>query len=194
MAFSDFLDLRTAVLEQVGRTDIADVFPRLTLLAEAYMSRKMEMLDQITTVTVTFSGGVAPLPNDFSQVIGLFDTAGCEYVQQPTQIVKREHTTGFYAIEPSGLVSKHSDGDLTLQYYAKIPTITAAPTDSNWLLQRYPSLYLYAVAYEAAKYMRDRDLAADMRALRDDEMRDAMADDSDARYARARVRVAGVTP
>ena len=62
MAFDDFLDLRTGVFEQIGRSDIADVFPRLTKLAEARLNRELRCREQITEATLTFSGGVASLP------------------------------------------------------------------------------------------------------------------------------------
>ena len=40
-AFTDFLDLQTAVIEQVARPDIADVMPRLVKLAEAGINRRL---------------------------------------------------------------------------------------------------------------------------------------------------------
>lgn len=194
MAFADYLDLRTAVIEQCGYPDIADVFDRLTLLSEVTLNRLLETRDQVQSATVIFAGGNATLPDDFHKAIGLYTAAGVELVQQPLQITKRTHTQYFYAVDAGGLVSKHADGDLMLEYYAKIPTLTTSMTTTNWLLENYPSVYLYAVAYEAAKYKRDRELAADMKALRGDEIDDLMSADFDMRYSRARVRVAGVTP
>ena len=194
MAFTDYLDLRTAVIEHVGTADITDVFPRLTLLAESMLDRKMKMRDQVTSVTLTFASGVAALPSDFKSAIGLYDASGYEYVQQPLQAVKPPRTSSYYAISGGNILCDVGDSDLTLEYYAAIPTLTTSPTTSNWLLQRYPSVYLYAVGLEAAKYLRDPDLASATRALLEEEMTDAKSDDDTSRYSRARVRVQGATP
>lgn len=194
MAFADYLDLRTAVIEHVGRADITDVFPRLTLLAESMLNRKLKMRDQITSATVTFASGVAPLPSDFIDAIGLYDSSGYEYVQQPLQAVKPARTDGYYAINSTSLLSKVGDSDMTLEYYAKIPTLTTSPTTTNWLLAKYPAVYLYSVAFEAAKHIRDLEMVQATRQLMQDELDSAKIDDDNARYSRARVRVQGVTP
>ena len=191
-AFADFLDLRTAVIEQVGRPDMADVFPRMVLLAEAGFNRNLRTRDQITEVTVSLTGGVGALPADFLEVVGVYNASGFEYVQQTAQEAKPNSC--YYTIDGASLKMFGYSGDLTLQYYAKIPTITSSMTASNWLLQKFPGIYLYGAAFEAAKWVRDRDLAADMGALMQGEITAARADDERARYSRARVRVAGVNP
>ena len=192
MAFADYLDLRTAVLEHVARPDIADVFPRLVKLAEAALNRRLRLRDMVTDWPVSFSSGLAPIPDDFLEAIGLFDASGREYVQQPLRAVRG--SGAFYAVEGDWLRSQGIQGDCTLQYYAAIPTLTASNTTSNWLLERYPSVYLYAVGLEAAKYIRDVELAQTTRIVLDDEIASVQADDTRARYARARVRVQGMTP
>lgn len=194
MAFTDYLDLRTAVIEHVGTADITDVFPRLTLLAEAMMNRKLKTRAQITSATVTFTSGVAALPTDFVEVIGLYNSSGFEYIQQPLAAVKPSYSDGYYATNSTSLLSDRADGTMTLEYYAKIPTLTASPSTTNWLLDRYPSIYLYAVGLEAAKYVRDLELAQVTRSLLKDEMMEAAEDDHASRYSRARVRVQGNTP
>jgi hypothetical protein len=191
-AFSDLLDLRTAVVEQVGRPDMVDVFPRLVSLAEASFDRKLRMRDQITGTTLTLVSGTVALPVDFQEIIGVYNANGAEYVQQPLQMAQRSRN--FYAIDGSNLTMRGFSGDVIAQYYAAIPTISASMAGTNWLLQRYPGVYLYGAALEAAKWMRDRELASDMAGLLNDEIDQARGDDERARYSRARVRVRGVTP
>lgn len=195
MAFDDLLDLRTAVIEHVGRPDIADVFPRLVKLAEAAFNRRLRMRDQITSTTVTIASGTANLPSDYAEVLGLYDSNGAEYVQQPLHRVKESGTRPFYAISGSTIVTNGYDGDRTLEYYAEVPTLTdGGMTDTNWLLAKYPSIYLYGVGLEAAKYVKDAELASVTRGLLDAEISDAEGDDFRSRYSRARVRIAGVNP
>lgn len=193
-AFADYLDLRTAVLEEVKRPDIADVFDRLTRFAEARFNREIRTVNQITDATVTFASGLALLPADFAQPIGLYDGSGCEYVQRPSQSLKPIGQRGYYAIQGGNLISPHIVGDAAFQYYATIPTLTTGMTASNWLLQKYPSVYHYGVGYEAAKHIRDTELAAGLRGLLEGELTDLRSDDHGIRYARARVRVQGVVP
>ena len=187
--FADLLDLRTAVIEQVGRPDIADVFPRFVAMAESRLNRSLRMREQISNAVIAFSSGAGSLPSDFSEMIGLFAPSGAEYVQQSPQ-----HMNGYtYSIQSGQIVSPLIGGDANALYYATIPALVAM-TDSNWLLDRYPDIYLYAVAFEAAKHGRDKELAGDMRGLMDDAIATAKGDDEAARYSRARVRVAGCTP
>lgn len=192
-AFADFLDLQTAVVEHVGNPSIADVFPRLVKLAEVTMNRRLRCREQVTTASVVVTSGVGALPSDFQEVIGVYDGAGIEYIAQPLQVLKEAQSRGFYAISGSNIVTKN-DETLTLEYYAKVPTITDSLTDTNWLLQKHPGLYLYAVGAEAAKYLKDVELAQATVALADLEFAAAAAEDAQQRYSRARVRVMGVTP
>lgn len=189
-AFNDALDLRTAVVEHVGQPGIADVWPRLVSLAESRLNRTLRMREQMTTVTVDMTGGTAALPANFAEVIGLFHPRGYEYVQQSPQRKQQS----YYSIEGGNLVSDRITGELSLEYYATLPTLANSFTATNWLLAKYPDVYLYAVAFEAAKYIRDADLAAQTRELMNDAIAMAKGDDEAARYSRARVRVAGVTP
>lgn len=193
--FADALDLRTAVVEQVANPNIVDVFPRLVGLAEAYLNRNLRTASQIKTATVTFASGVAPLPADFAEAIGLFDAAGCEYIQQSVQYTRPIYgARRYYSINAAGLFLNGYDGDMSLEYYATIPTIAGAMTDTNWLLAKYPSAYLSTVSLEAAKFMRDAEMAKAMAALVQEAMGEVASDDFNARYSRARVRIAGVTP
>lgn len=191
MAFNDLLDLRTAVIEHIGNAGIADVFPRMVSLAESRLNRTLRMRDQITSATVTVIAGRAPLPADFAEALGLFRADGCEYVQQSPQ--HRDRHRHFYSIQGADIVAPNLTGDLALDYYAKLPGL-AVMSDTNWLLDKYPDVYLYAVAFEATKYTRDAELAAQTRSLMDDAIMSAKSDDEAARYSRARVRVAGCTP
>ena len=191
MAFTDLLDLRTAVIEHVQRPDIADVFPRLVLLAEANFNRRLRLKDQITSTSVTIASGVAALPADFLAVIGLYDTNGHEYIEQPIHAVKTSGTTHYYAISGGSIVTKIADGSKTLEYYAKVPTISGSMTATNWLLTAAPALYLYGVGLEAAKYIRDVNMAQATAQILEDEYAAVLAQDDSARYSAARVRVQG---
>lgn len=189
MAFTDYLDLRTAVLELVGRTDITDVFNRFTLLAEARLNREIRCRDQITDTTITVTSGTGALPADFRELIGVYDANGFEFVAQTPQMAKQGKYS-FYAIQGGNLIGQ--DREYVVQYYARIPTLTTSLTTTNWLLAKYPEVYLYAIAAEAAKYPPiNTELVPAFEQYRDAAIRDANADDQRQRYSRVRVRVGG---
>lgn len=193
-AFNDLLDLRTAVVEAVGKPDIADVFPRLVLLTESAINRDLRTRDMVTSNTLTFASGEAAVPDNFVEAIGLYDAAGCEYVQQPLQQVKTTGARYWYALSADKIVIYGHNGDLALEYYAAVPTISGSMTATNWLLAKFPEIYLYGVATQAAKYMRDVEAAKTFAGLYGMALSDARSADFEARYSRARVRIAGVTP
>lgn len=192
-AFTDLLDLQTAVVEHVRDASIADVMPRLVKLAEADFNKRLRCREQMSTSSLVVSGGSAALPADFQEVIGVYNGAGNEYIQQPLQALAMKQQAGYYAISGSYLVSK-ADETLKLDYYAKIPTISGNMTDSNWLLQKHPKLYLYGVGLEAAKYLRDVETAQVTSSFLEEAYQAASAEDAGQRFSRARVRVQGSTP
>ena len=189
-AFADFLDLRTAVIEHVQRPDIADVFPRLVVLAESRLNRSLRLREQITSGTVTLTSGTASLPSNYAEMIGLYDANGAEYLQESPQ----NKNACWYSVQGGNIVAPNISGVRTIDYYAVIPTLSDTVTATNWLLSGYPDVYLYSVAFEAAKYVRDIELAAQTKVLMDDAISTAKSEDEAARYSRGRVRVAGCTP
>jgi hypothetical protein len=193
-AFADMLDLQVAVVDFIGDETIVDVMPRLVQLAEARFNREIRCREQITTDTLTFASGSAALPTDIAEIIGLFDTAGREYTAQPVQIVQDGTVYSFYAVDGANILAPGIEGSAELIYYATIPTLTTSMTTSNWLLARYPGVYLYGVGLEAAKYRKSVELATAAAAFLKQEMDDLTSDDARSRYARAAVRVVGVTP
>lgn len=186
MAFTDALDLRTAVVEAVGDASIAEVFYRLVLLAESKMNRTLRTRQQITRAPVVVVDQVAALPVDFAQLSGLYHR-GYEVLGTNLQRGAR----GMYAVDTA---IRGPNGIYEIEYYAKVPTLTVSLASSNWLLETYPDVYLYAVAVEAARHLRDPEQAATFQAALDAALASVRADDEGARYATARIRMKGPTP
>lgn len=194
--FADQLDLRTAVVEAVSSAAIVDVWPRLLQFAENEINRKSRNRQQITAVDLTFTSGVATLPTDFLEMINLYyDGYGTEMVQAPLSTVKQTYSNyGFYAIDGSSVLINGFTGDKAIEYYAKVPTISASLTDTNWLLAAYPDVYMATCAFEAAKHIKSAELAGIYERMADRAFTDMKIDSDRARYSQASVRVAGCTP
>lgn len=195
VAFADYLDLRLAVAEHVGNRNITDVMPRLVQMAESTLNQKLRHRKQITSDTLTFASGVSPLPADFLEMInvfGLYGTAMRAGSLADVNVSGSEYSR--YAIDGSDILIYGVDGDRNITYFAKIPTITTSVSSTNWLLQDYPSVYLYAVALEAAKFLRDMELAQATQALFSQALNDMKVDDDRARWSNTTVRIQMVTP
>ena len=193
MAFNDALDLRTAVVEAVQDQNITDVWPRLVKLAEATINRRLRAREQIATTVLNVANGFAYLPGDFMEVLSLYDATGRELTMQPIGMAVRNGTQGFYAVDSDRILAKE-DGAFTLKYYAALPSVSGTLSASNWALLRWPQVYLYTVATEAARYLRNPEMAREFEAVADREIAAIAAQDASARYGRAKVRFGWVSP
>ena len=197
-AFADYLDLRIAVAEFVDRRDLSDVFPRFVLAAENSLNGFMRSREMLTVgATLTFTSSLAPLPADFLEVKTIWDATNRIPLSgaDSTQLLQGTSDIYTFAISGSNVYIDGLDGATRLMdYYAALPTLTASPTTSNWLLQAAPNLYMYAVAVEAAKWMKNPDLVAAAQKLLDQEVLEQNRTNARARYGNATIRMRAPTP
>jgi hypothetical protein len=194
-AFADYLDLRLAVSEHVGNRSITDVFPRLVKMAESTLNKKVRTRKQMTTATLTFAGGVAPLPTDCLEIISLFGPNGEPMRATSLADVQFPRSSySQYAIDGTNVIVNGLTGTRELRYFAALPTLTTSPTTSNWLLADHPHVYLYAVSFEAAKFLRDAELATMADQLFVAALDDLKIDDDRSRWANGVVRMQAATP
>jgi hypothetical protein len=194
-ALADYLDLRLAVADHVGNRGLSDVMPRLVQTAEAYLNKELRCRQQVTYATLVFADGAAPLPADFLEIITVFDDFNNP--MRATQLADQRRLGSMYSrysIDGTNININGYTGNRDIQYYAKLATLTASPTTSNWLLADYPEVYLYAVGLQAAKFLKEVDLAQATKTLLDAAMSELRVGDERARWANSTVRVQGCTP
>jgi len=196
--FADYLDLRIAVAEFVDRRDIGDVMPRFVQAAEREINRFMRSREMLTFgATLTFTASLAPLPADFLEVKTIWDaTNRCPLSGADSkQLLQGTSDIYSFSISGSNVFIDSLDGvTRLLDYYAALPTLTASPTTSNWLLQAAPNLYLYAVCVEAAKWMKNKDLVDAAQGLLAQEVLEHNRANARARYGNATIRTRAPTP
>lgn len=180
-ALQNYIDLRFAVSDHVGDRSISDVFPRLVQMAEVDLNSRLRTRHQVVEATLTFDDGVSPLPPDFMELISFPDGRGGSHHPR-------------YDVDGFNISIAGACGDKDIQYYAKLPTLTCSPTASNWLLARYPAIYLYGVGLQAAKHLKDVDLAQATDQLYGYALGSLTGDDYRARWSNQVVRVQGATP
>lgn len=177
LAFQNIIDLRFAVSDIAGHRPISDVFARLVALAEDDMNSRLRTRMQIRDYTFTFDDGEAALPPDLLELIAIGGRGPAEFQVGPLTISMPGRA-----------------GDYPGQYYARLPSITCNPTATNWLLQRYPTIYLYGVAVQAARHLRDTELVAATTPLYAEALQLLKVDDERARWSLGAVRVKGCVP
>ena len=187
-AFSDYLDLRFAVSDHVGNRAISDVMPRLVQMAETQLNQRLRTVWQVTDATLTFAEGSAPLPTDFLEMLHVYGHCRQELRSGLPGV------RGGYSIGPAAISIHGFSGDRDIQYYAKLPTLTASASASNWLLERNGDVYLYAVGLQAAKHLKDVDLAQATDQLLSFALQAVKIEDERMRWSNSVVRVGGMTP
>ncbi len=86
-----------------------------------------------------------------------------------------------------------TDATVDLIYYARIPALSE-DNPSNWLLTKYPQIYLYASLLEAAPLTRDDDRTIMWNMALDKAIADAQESDRGTRWSNAGFRLLGPTP
>lgn len=194
-AFVDALDLKFAVGDHVGNRSISDVWSRLVQMAETQLNQRLRTVWQVTDDTLSFDEGEAALPPDFLEMLSVFGHCG---YQMRAGMRTDSHRPGMsrttYSIGAGKIYIRGFTGDRDIAYYAALPTLSASLSATNWLLERYPDAYLYAVALQAAKYLKDVDMAQATDQLFGFAIQAIRVDDERERWSNGVVRVQGQTP
>ncbi|BEV44768.1 phage adaptor protein [Afipia carboxidovorans] len=194
-AFNDALDLKAAVGDHIGNRSVSDVWPRLVQMAETLLNQRLRTNWQVKDDTLTFTAGQADLPADFLEMIDVYGPCGYRMhagLRSDTQ--RPGMSRSRYSIDGGKVFIRGYTGDKDILYYGVIPTISGSLSASNWLLERNGDVYLYAVGFEAAKFLKDVDLAQVSKTLLDEAIKSLKVDDDRQRWSNGIVRVAGLTP
>lgn len=189
----DYLSLRLAVSEYVGDMNITDNFDRFTGLAENWLNRNLRHRKMLKTATVSMSSGTGTLPTDFIEMLTVVSGTTPLRATTVEDVNALSSHNGRYAINGTSLLIAGATGDQSITYYSKLTALTN-PTDTNWLLADSPELYLYAVATEAARFLRAPDVKAFAEADRAQAIRELEAEDFRNQWANSTVTVSGPTP
>lgn len=195
-ALADYLDLRVAVSEWTEKRDISDVMPRFVLEAEDSLNTQLRTREMLTVgATLTFTSGVAPLPDDFIEVGTIWDaTAQWPLPGGVQQVLQAWQDAYSWAIYGGDVYIYGLTGTRLMDYYAKLPTLTTTLTTSNWLLQKLPDLYKWAVCLQVAKWLKDVEMGNAAQGLLTTEMDKLMTADAQARFGNAVIRTRSPRP
>ncbi|MQW38175.1 phage adaptor protein [Sinorhizobium meliloti] len=200
MTISDYASLLVDAGEYSGREDIAHNFPRFLGLAELKLNRGLRVADMEVTDEISLIDGDGTLPADFLEAREVKNAAGI-----PIRAVSLQQLTNSYmdrsgmspigyAIVGSTIKARPiSDQDLTVTYYGRIPALTPS-NPTNWLLEKAPDVYLFALVNEIAIWGKDVDGATAAQQLMMMALSGLKIEDERSRWGNAQMVVGGVTP
>ena len=194
MLFSNYTDFRLTLVDYLKRSDLDLEIARFIKMAEDRFNREIRHPDQIgAPVAIAMVNGVGALPADFIAFENLWDASGNKIEGVAKEISFGVYKDPFtYYVQDNSIYSGSVTGNLTADYYAKLPTLTTTATTTNWLLSKYPTVYLYGTLHQAFEFLRDRDNAQYYNDMAKGEIKTANIDGYRKRFAGAVVVPQGI--
>lgn len=170
MALAQYSDLKLAVADWLSRADLDQQIPDFIHLAEATLNKvvRSTRMTANADVTVNASTRKAALPADMLEPIYVTLKTDEDFPLEqvsPEQLValrrsrmRAQGTPRFYAIVGRNIEvcpTPASQITLDVAYYQQITTLSG-DSDTNWVLQYEPDLYLYTSLLHAAPFLQDQ--------------------------------------
>lgn len=159
MAFDSYNSLQSAVADWLVRTDLSSQIVDCIRLTEARVNRELRVREMIAQESSTISTQALSIPTDFIEVYRLtLDTETDKPLEYRPLEDSESRVGGITSGQPKWFSvvgdefrfypSPDGSYTYTLDYYQKVPTLSASQT-SNWLLVKAPDLYLAGTLSEA---------------------------------------------
>jgi hypothetical protein len=154
--------LKEAIADALMRDDLTSQIPLFIKMCEASNARNLRVSQMEAIATATMLDGEVALPSDFIEVI---DLRGDNLYESWTPIspyqAQRDYPTGAGITARYGIIGNTlrtypsgGDDDVVLTYYAR-PAALDAGNPTNWLLTKYPDVYLYGSLKHSAPWLED---------------------------------------
>lgn len=161
MALVTYADLQASVAAWMNRTDLTATIPDFVAIAEARMNDDLRLRAMLTAASLSTVANVqtVALPADWLEFKAL-SISGEPLEYKPADRIRADADSGtaepsHYAIEGANLLLGSTPGSvysIDTQYYAKIPALASAVGGANWLLTKYPNIYLYGALVSACQF------------------------------------------
>lgn len=165
---TDFAGLKSDIVAfYKNRSDIASSANSLVSYSESYLNtklrcREMEYVDTLTPDSIT---NACTLPDDYLEYKRVVELAS---IRRRLDYVTEDSADGLYPTRPAGMACHFmivgndltalplSANDIELTYYQRIPALSETNT-TNWLLTKFPNLYLHTCLMYAAELTKDEE-------------------------------------
>ena len=168
MALANYTELSTDLgkwAEDRGDVD-SDLIATSVRLAESHFNRELRCQQMLTSTDLTPSSGAVTIPSDN---VGIYSVIEKTSPRRVLQYRSKEYLESSFDTSVSGLACDYTivgstlstapqaANDIELTYYQEIPSLETNTT--NWLMTKYPDLYMAAVQVEIYRYLKmDKDL------------------------------------
>lgn len=188
----DFKEIKELVTFYMHRTDLEPVMPQFFELARERISKDARLIAMETDLHLDFTGSPIAVPVDFLEFrsvranvtggIRALKVATKNHLDTVQDISGRQPS--FYALSGGKLeiAPGQNNGSIDLTYYAR-PAELIDDSDTNSVLDDWPSLYLYAVLTYANNSVQDTETEQISQQQYELELSKANESDDNARYS-----------
>jgi hypothetical protein len=160
MALTTYAGLKTEVAAWLHRNDLTDRIPTFIEFATNRLSRSITSPRLEASTTLSVVNGTATLPSNFRSAVAM--TLGTVEYKAITAADMRAMDQGsirptypVYSIVNNQIkVYPAESSSPTFTYLVQLTNLVA-DSDTNWVLQDYPDVYLMAALAEARKFVLD---------------------------------------
>jgi hypothetical protein len=164
---SDYGSLQSEIADWSHRSDLATKIPTFIQLAESKISNniKSRMLEVSTTLLTTAGVNSVALPSDYGSfktllVNGSYNSVLTLLPDTTFLQYSSNNSTGlpkYYCIQGTDLLlspTPDSEYSITAVYYQNLLALSGTNA-TNWVLTKYPYIYLYGSLIELSVYIND---------------------------------------
>lgn len=164
MTISTYADLKAAItLWFMGRSDLAEVSDDMIDLTEGLLNQTLRCREMETIASLTPTNNVCTLPTDYIEYKRVVELAS---IRRPLEYITESGADDLYPTRAAGLACNFmiigndltalplSSNDIELTYYQALPALSEDNT-TNWLLTKFPNVYLHGCLMHAAEYVKN---------------------------------------
>lgn len=203
MSISTYDELKTAIASFMSRSDLAGNVPDIIQLTEGYFNTLLRCreMEAVTSLTPNVDA-VCILPADYLEYKRVVELSS---IRRRLEYLSEDSADMLYPVRMGGIPCHFmiigaeltalplSANDIELTYYRQLPALSAT-NPTNWLLTRFPNLYLHGSLFHAAELTRNTEKMATEGALVEKYIGSLMALDNRSKLGNAGVTIPGVTP
>lgn len=185
-----YAELKTEIASFVNKTNLTSIIPTFIALAEGQINRKLRHTSMEALATGTISSNPLDLTGltRYRKLKAIKITVGggnqiLNYLSPDLYFARYSDTASgvpeYYTIIGSDLYvlpAPDQSYSYSLVYYQAVVSLSDTDT-TNWILTRYPDLYLMASMYQAAIYLKKIDEAGGFKALMETALVDIRRED-----------------
>lgn len=184
MPLSNYGELKASIADFLNRNDLTAQIPDFIRLFESRANDRVRVRQGLLRTTLVLTGQFTAAPEGLEEIESCWIPSPHKKIGVITTLqaaVERERTvnaTGplenvsVVGNEIEAFPTPSANTTLSLVYFQSVPALTV-DGNSNWLLDKYPDLYLYGSLIASAPFLKDDDRLQMWTALHDTRLEEA---------------------